>query len=315
MTNPSPDSAIRLRLDELIALRQQLQQRQRHQAQSRAAGFGSHRSHHRGRGMAFAEVRAYQPGDDIRTLDWRVTARTGKPHTKLFDEERERPVLVALDYRRPMFFATRGRFKAVQASQLAALIGWQALLQGDRFGAFFFSEQRTLELRPQLGKHAVLEVLRQMVEDPVWQRQRHQLHQPFAPQQRLEQTLLKLHRVARPGSLIILISDFAQWDSGVEKQLSLLARHSELHLVFCSDPFEAGRIETAVGSPLYLSDGATRQTLTLAAIQAQRQGFAVHQHRLEQFCQQRHCQLLPFATTDAAQDLLPRLFGTQGGRR
>ncbi|MDT8397914.1 MAG: DUF58 domain-containing protein, partial [Pseudomonadales bacterium] len=166
-----------------------------YRSRSRLGMAGSHISRIKGRGVDFEEHRAYQPGDDIRSIDWRVTARRGKPHTKLFQEERERPVLLAVDYRRPMFFATRGCFKAVQASKLAALLAWRALEQGDQVGAFLFSEERHCELRPQLGKAGVLNLLRQMDADPAWQRKP---HQPFKPQQRLATTLMRLRRVARP---------------------------------------------------------------------------------------------------------------------
>ena len=87
---------------------------------------GGHVSPYKGRGVEFDESRPYQPGDDLRTMDWRVTARTGKPHTKVFREERNRPVFVWLDLRRPMLFATRGAFKAVRAAEMAALIAWSA---------------------------------------------------------------------------------------------------------------------------------------------------------------------------------------------
>ena len=100
---------------------------------------GAYLSALRGRGMEYDESRPYQAGDDIRTLDWLVTARTGKPHTKLFREERERPVIVAVDYRPAMFFATQGSFKSVQAARCAALLAWRAAQQGDRLGGFIFS--------------------------------------------------------------------------------------------------------------------------------------------------------------------------------
>jgi len=123
-------SPVKIDLTELIALGDWLLPGSWQPNRQLAAQSGSYRSRFRGRGMEFAEVRAYLPGDDVRSIDWRVTARRGKVHTKMFHEERERPVIVALDYRRPMFFATRGRFKAVQASQLAALLAWQALSRG-----------------------------------------------------------------------------------------------------------------------------------------------------------------------------------------
>ncbi|MCD6526177.1 MAG: DUF58 domain-containing protein [Desulfuromonas sp.] len=301
---------IAIDLPGLIALRRQVDAGLHRPLRSLARQDGGYRSPFRGRGMEFSEVRSYQNGDDIRTIDWRVTARTGKPHTKLFHEERERPVLVALDYRRPMFFATRGSFKAVQASQLAALIGWQALANSDRLGAFLFSEERHVELRPQSGKRGVLAMLRQMVNAPAWQRE---LHQPFDPQQRLHQTLARLHRVARPGSLVTLISDFAQWDDNVEKQLTLLGRHCQLQLILCYDIMETS-LPTAGVYPL--SNG--QQPLQLDTgnrpfrdhYSAQ---FEAHRQRLQQFCQRSRARFFTCATSDNPVECLRGQ--TAGGQR
>ncbi len=308
-----PADPTRIGLPELIAQRELLVQNRRHQSRqrlSRAAAEGGYRARARGRGMTFAEVRAYQPGDDVRLIDWRVTARTGKTHTKVFDEERERPVLVALDYRRPMFFATRGCFKVVQASRLAALLGWQALQHHDRFGAFLFSEEYTLGLRPQLGKEAVLRVLREMVANPAWERER---HLPFEPRQRLEETLGQMHRVVRPGSFVVLISDCNQWDARVEKQIALLTRHTELCLVHCYDPFEAA-LPPADG--LALSDGRGRLGLTVGnhGQHAYQHHFATKRQRLEDFCLMHGADYVPCITTDSAVACVERVRPLPVGR-
>jgi uncharacterized protein (DUF58 family) len=121
---------------------------------------GNYLATFKGRGMEFDEVRPYQPGDDIRTMDWKVTARTGKPHTKLFREERERPVLLWVDYRKPMFFGTRGSFKSVVAAKTAALLAWSAIQHGDRLGGLIFSEKVHQEIRPHRGKAATLHFIR-----------------------------------------------------------------------------------------------------------------------------------------------------------
>lgn len=125
----------------------------------RALQSGGYVSRFKGRGMEFDEARLYQPGDDIRSIDWRVTARTGKAHTKVFREERERPVFISVDNRPAMQFATRGVFKSVLAAKLAGLLAWTAQHHGDRIGGQLFSEQDCRELKPQNGKHAVLRFL------------------------------------------------------------------------------------------------------------------------------------------------------------
>lgn len=294
MVLPS-DSPIRIDLPGLIALRHRLTDGTQPPAGRFAAGEGPYRTRFRGRGMEFAEVRAYQPGDDARSIDWRVTARRGKAHTKLFHEERERPVLLAIDYRRPMFFATRGCFKAVQVSRLATLFAWQALARGDRVGAFIFSEQHNLELRPKPGKAAVLQLLRSMVEDPAWRRPP---HRPFEPKQRLAETLRRLHRVVRPGSLILVLSDFAQWDQAVEIQLAQLGRHCELGLAHCYDPLEK---ELPPAGTYRVSDGATDLTIATDRETTQlryRQGFAAHREKLESFARRHRCRYFNLRTCD-----------------
>lgn len=300
-----------INLTDLIALRGESRGFSLQPGQIRAAQSGAYLSRVRGRGMEFAEVRGYQQGDDVRSIDWRVTARQGKPHTKLFQEERERAVLLAVDYRRPMFFATRGSFKAVQASKLAALLAWRSLQQGDRVGAFLFSEERQCELRPQLGKAGVLNLLRQMVADPAWQRP---LHLPFEPQQRLAQTLMRLRRVARPGSLILLLSDFSQWDEQVEKQLSLLSRHNDLGLIFCHDPLEA---ELPPAGSYRVSDGKndlTMSTLDRSGRDHYRDKFVKHLETIEQFCRQRRSLFLTCATNQPPLDCLQQgLLKRRGG--
>ena len=303
------DSPIRIDLPGLIALRHRLVGIAQPPPRRFAAGEGAYRTRFRGRGMEFAEVRAYQPGDDVRSIDWRVTARRGKAHTKLFHEERERPVLLAVDYRQAMFFATRGRFKAVQVSCLAALLAWQALSRGDRVGGLIFSEQQHLELRPKSGKGGVLQLLQRMTEDAVWQRP---LHRRLDAGQRLAATMQRLHRVARPGSLIMLLSDFSGWDREVEKQLALLACHCELMLVHCSDPLEG---ELPPAGTYRVSDGAVDLTIATddqAAHRRYRQGFEEHCRQLENFARRYRCVYRNLKTSDDPLSCLQP--GLGGGR-
>ncbi|MEZ4601050.1 MAG: DUF58 domain-containing protein [Syntrophotaleaceae bacterium] len=305
----SPNSPVSIDLPGLIALRNRLVGIPRTEIKTAASGDGPYRTRFRGRGMEFAEVRAYQPGDDVRSIDWRVTARRGKAHTKLFHEERERPVLLAIDYRRPMFFGTRGCFKAVQVSRLAALHAWQALDHGDRVGGLIFSEDHHVEVRPRSGKGAVLGLLRRMVQDPAWQRP---LHRPFDPARDLAATLQRLHRVARPGSLILLLSDFTGWDPEVEKQLALLGRHCELTLVHCYDPLER---ELPPEGTYRVSDGAADLTIATDDPAAQlryRAGFAARCLQVQDFARRYRCRHRELRTCD---DPLDCLQPTPAGRR
>ncbi len=191
-------------LHELINLRlaaQKLAKAPRRQQRSETAG--PWRSQRRGRGIDFEEVRAYQPGDDIRTIDWRVTARTSKPHTRIFREERERPVLLLLDQRRSMFFGSRSCCKSVQAAHLAAFIAWLSLQRGDLVGALIFGDREHSEIRPRNSRHTVLHILREI------HRLNRQLHrQQQGRPEALGEALLELRRAARPGTSLFLISDF-----------------------------------------------------------------------------------------------------------
>ena len=130
---------------------------------------GAYVSHFRGRGMEYDESRPYQPGDDPRSIDWRVTARSATAYTKLFREERERPVLVCVDLRASMHFATRGCFKSVNASRAAALLSWAAHHRGDRLGGLIFGDTTHRELKPRLGRRAALRFVHQLVAHPDWQ--------------------------------------------------------------------------------------------------------------------------------------------------
>lgn len=200
-----------------------------------ATQAGDYQSAFKGRGMEYDESRLYQPGDDIRNIDWRVTARTGQAHTKLFCEERERPVHLWIDFRAPMFFATRGKFKSVIAAELASLFAWTANRQGDRIGGVVFSDSVHHELKPQRGKSAVLKLIKHMVEHPAWQQNDVSEEQ----QQGMLHSLINLRRMARPGSLIILLSDFRGFNEQSRSHLIRLRRHNELIMVHIFDWLEA----------------------------------------------------------------------------
>lgn len=228
----SGGSVIRPALDELIALSRPAGGLKLARPTARALQSGQYLSRFKGRGMEFAETRLYTPGDDVRNLDWRVTARTGKAHTKLFREERERPVFLSVDYRASMFFATRGMYKSAMAARLAALIAWSARRHDDRIGGQIFAESGNVELRPDHGHAAVLRLLKALVE---------QAHPPQVgglAEPALEEALMHLPRHARPGSLVFVFSDFRQLNPAGESALSRLSRHCDGVLVMIHDSLE-----------------------------------------------------------------------------
>ena len=228
-------SPARVELADLVRLRPAGEAIQLTAPRVRVVTSGGHLSPYKGRGVEFDESRPYQPGDDLRTIDWRVTARTGKPHTKVFREERNRPVFVWLDLRRPMLFATRGEFKGVRAAEMAALIAWSAVGNGDRLGGLVFSEGEHHELRPALGARAALRLLQAVCTPSFWQPP----EVTASVESDAERALQRLARVARPGSLIFLLSDFRRLGPDADRHLLKLAGHCDLSLVHFFDPVEA----------------------------------------------------------------------------
>jgi uncharacterized protein (DUF58 family) len=212
----------------------------------RAQQAGGYVSPFKGRGMEFDEVRLYQPGDDIRRIDWRVTARTEQTYTKIFREERERPVFISVDNRLTMHFATRGVFKSVLAAKLAALIAWTAHYHGDRIGGQTFADDVCLEMKPQNGKHAVLRFLNALVTKPALDVKKPLLKAPISDNKNsvdgqsfsFEQVLARLVKHVKPGSLVYIISDFRGMDEKVEAHLAKLRRHCDVVLIFIYDPLE-----------------------------------------------------------------------------
>lgn len=230
----TPASGAYADLADLIALRFPARQlRLGHRSRALSLLAGPNKSNFRGRGIDFEEVRNYQPGDDIRTIDWRVTARTGQAHTKMFREERERPVIVAVDQRNSMFFGSRHCFKSVLATQLAALLCWSALENGDRVGGLVFNDRDHRDVRPRRSRKTVLGLFSELL------RYNQALPVQDAGENDFSEVLAKLRRVARPGTSVYLVSDFYGFEEGpAAEQLYQLAQHTEITAIQCSDPLE-----------------------------------------------------------------------------
>ncbi|OAI17254.1 ATPase [Methylomonas lenta] len=260
----------------------------------RASQSGNYLSHFKGRGMAFAETRLYQPGDDVRRMDWRVTARTDKPHSKIFCEERERPLFISVDYRPSMTFATRGVFKSVQAAKLAALLAWAAQQQGDRIGGQIFSAAGCMELKPRTGKGALLRFLNALVQ-PSYTNNRDNT---------LEFALSRLQHHAHPGSRVYIISDFRGLNSAAENHLTLLARHCEVILLQIYDPLECelpnkGRYRFTDKIRDIIIDSSDHKVL-----QDYRQRFQQRQDHLKQLSQKLRLTLIACGTHQSAFEVL-----------
>jgi uncharacterized protein (DUF58 family) len=257
---------------------------------------GAYVSHFRGRGMEFDESRPYQPGDDPRNIDWRVTARSTQAYTKLFREERERPVLVVVDLRSNMHFATQGSFKSVIASRAAALISWAAQHRGDRLGGLIFGDSTHRELKPKLGRQAALRYVHELVNHPDWQRSAEGPAKDEEPP--LTRAMAVLRRVARPGSLVVVISDFVGFSRAAQAYLTGVARHNEVLAIFISDPLEhelppPGRYRLVSNDVELAID-----TYARTARRDYEHAFKERQHSLEKFCQRYGIHLMSISTEE-----------------
>ncbi|MDB6015327.1 MAG: hypothetical protein JWL65_7577 [Gammaproteobacteria bacterium] len=220
-------------LEELLALRGAAQGlRLPSRRPAHASHAGAYRSAHRGRGLEFQEVRPYVSGDDPRTIDWRVTARRGRPHTKLFREERERPVWLLADLGAAMFFGTRRQLKSSVVVRAAALVAWSAVQTGDRVGALIAGSSSYRILPPRAREAGVLPLLATLID-----------MQPTAPSASpsgcMKDGVNALLPLVHPGSMVIALSDFAVLDSDTAAAWAALAVHNDLRLFWVTDPLES----------------------------------------------------------------------------
>jgi len=269
---------------------------------------GDDRAQLKGRGMEYAESRPYQAGDDVRALDWRLTARLGKPHTKLFREERERPVYVAMDACASMAFATHGVFKRVQAARVAALLGWKAIDNGDRIGGIVFSELVHHEIEPARGSLAAARFLKALVAsvDPP-----PTLRNGAAPSATPVATALRrLRRLVKPGSLVFVITDGRQLGAAEFADIAGLTRHNDVGLILVYDEFEAAL--PMLTNPLRVRDEHAEFTLATNDANTQqgyRARFAARHAMVADFCRDHRVLFATLTTTGDAFIAVQRLLG------
>lgn len=196
---------------------------------------GKHRSKLRGRGLDFDEVRRYAHGDDIRNIDWKVTARSRKPHTKTFTEERERPVFIIVDQSASMFFGSKKYLKSVTAAHVAALAAWKVLVVGDRVGGIVFNDIAFDEIKPRRDRKAVQQFL-QHVTDKNNMLTVNSLEDKNSDM--LNQVLFKTINLVSHDYLLFIISDFSGFSDHTMKHLINLSRHNDIILAGVNDPME-----------------------------------------------------------------------------
>jgi uncharacterized protein (DUF58 family) len=273
---------------------------------------GAYLAKTKGRGMEFDEARHYQAGDDIRAIDWRVTARTGKTHTKLYREEKERPVFVLTDLSSSMQFGTQFLFKSVQAAHLSALIAWSARKRGDRIGGLVFNQYQHLECKPFTRQKAVLSLLNSMIK---MQQGSQTVEQGQGQEQiTLANACARLRRLAHPGSLVFILSDFTQLDELAIQHIAQLSKHCEVIAHPISDPFEHQLPKVNISQRVTLSDGLRRQQIVLGEKDTETQYSKQHQahfNKIEDTLKQCKAQVFPI---DAGQPLELQLARFSGSK-
>jgi uncharacterized protein (DUF58 family) len=234
---------------------------------------GRHQSRFRGRGLNFEELRHYHKGDDIRTLDWRVTLRTGKPHVRAYSEEKDHKIILCVDQSQSLFFASLDTMKSVAAAHIAALSAWRVIADNDRVGALIFNDHQHQWFEPQRSQHHVLRLLQtisqynqQLSAQTPHLSETHSLAPTHAAQTTaLLTAITRLNRTQPKDCVFVFISDFQHTDDACIEQLKRLQRHNDVLCVWVADPMEkqlpeSGRFIASDGE-LQLEVDATDQRL------------------------------------------------------
>ena len=254
--------------------------------------IGLYASVFRGTGLDFDEVREYREGDDIRNMDWLVTARTNVPHLKVFREERQRNVILCVDTGPHMSFGTRGTFKSIQAARTAALIGWAASKQHDRVGGVLFGNPATgiRYFRATPGRRGLWRLLRALTEP---------IEQGDTDESQLMAALQRLDSGAHTGSLIFIIAPLNQVTVGLERLLGSLRQRHDVVLLPVDDPADS---ELPAMGPVIFSNAAGEllevDTDNEEGRQAFRADWEQRREELQQLSYRLGLGLIPLSTTD-----------------
>lgn len=235
-------------------------------SRAKAALSGHRASLIKGRGMEFAEVRHYQNGDDVRAIDWRVTARTGVAHTKLFIEERERPILLLVDLSHSLYFGSTLLLQSVQAAHIATTLAWSAIKHGDKLGALIASETTHLELKPRSRRQGILQLTSGLLD--VHQKQLNQFDDLPKDPSHMVKACQRLQRLAKPGSLIWIITDGQHFSPQCLAPLTELKRHCDIGAFVITDPLRQGELSLPKEFAFPVRDGKAQLTLTRSSYQA-----------------------------------------------
>jgi len=276
------------------------------QQPARSLLAGRHASRVRGRGLDFEELRSYRQGDDPRTIDWRVTQRTRKPHVRFYSEERSRPAMVVLDQRIAMFFGTRLLMKSVAAAEIAAAAAWQLVHGGDRLGGIVFNDSSVEVIKPSSRRDNVTRLLGTVAE------MNQALHAELSLKSRsgaLNQVLEQLSRMVGHDYTLIVVSDFEGADQQTPELLARLSVHND---VICALVFDPSAVEPADLGAVVVSDGELQVELELdkPATQARmRQFFEERMQTILSWQQSHGVTVLPISSGDDPLKQLHRLLG------
>lgn len=266
---------------------------------------GRHASRLRGRGLNFEELRNYLPGDDVRTIDWKVTARTGEPHVRVYTEERDRPALVLVDQRMSMFFGSVTYMKSVIAAEAAAIIADRVLKQGDRIGGIVFGDDAVAEHRPQRRPAALRRFLSSVAEANAL------LHPGHAGPGtvHLNDVLKTAARIAKTNTLVMIISDFDGLNADSEKLIRRLSQTNDVILFNVADNPDG---DLALNARLAISDGQLQAELDLGDERTRAKVQAALKGRLSnlfEWSRKYNISVAPLNTLSPALDQLLYLFG------
>ena len=262
----------------------------------------------RGRGLNFEELRQYQKGDDIRTMDWKVTNRTGKPHVKVYTEERERNVFILVDQRQSMFFGSTGKMKSVIAAEVAALIAWQAIASTDRIGSIVFNDDKAVTLMPQRSTKQVIEVLAEITA------QNHKLKSGYstkASHLSLENMFEQMVRIAGHDALVLFISDGYGWNDKCAEYVKSISQHNDFVCCHVTDPLEHKLAEM---NQMVISDGNLQVEVSALDKKLQQDFEKNVEQSINQFSElakKYRIPLLPFNTIEEADNQLRRALGVE----
>ncbi len=252
---------------------------------------GDIKSAFKGRGIEFEEIRGYIFGDDVRDIDWRVTARKEQPYTKIYTEEKDHEIYVWIDLSSSMLFGSKKELKSVSAAKIAALLGWLALENKDRFGCVVYDGAESFWFKPQNSRAQLLAVLKKISEisESI-------LKNPQQNEQARAKSLKLLEQNVRNKASVFMLSDFCGISEDIKKQLSVLARKSSLYLLNIYDALE----ENPPKSGEYMAEYDGKRLIFDSTTKEYKRNYFVYfaekRTALKEFCQKFGCQLLEFRT-------------------